>query len=173
MKRFGAAIRSLLLAIATLLMACDSTANPGQGSVPTASSGTPGPVVQVGRTAFLVELAVTASERSQGLSDRPQLDHRRGMLFIYDQEGRYQFWMKGMRFPLDMVWISAQCTVVDITRNAPVPAPGQTLEDLPRYAPQAPARYVLEINAGEAASTGIEIESRVHFAGSLAGLHGC
>jgi hypothetical protein len=98
------------------------------------------------------------------------------MLFVFDEEGRYSFWMKEMRFPLDLVWIgpSAEgCTVVDVTHKAPPPAPGQGLAELPLYTPVAPARYVLEVNGGETEAAGVRVDSRVVFRGSLAGLYGC
>ena len=95
------------------------------------------------------------------------------MLFIFESEVRLVFWMKDMHFPLDMVWIDGQCTVIDITRNAPPPEPGQTLSDLPRYSPSKPARHVLEINAGEADAIGIKPGDMVQYAGDLAGRFGC
>tara|TARA_B100000315_G_scaffold175453_1_gene163973 strand:- start:1946 stop:2329 length:384 start_codon:yes stop_codon:yes gene_type:complete len=127
----------------------------------------------VGTAAFEVEPAITSAQRAQGLSGRPKLAPGSGMLFIFEREGKYSFWMIDMRFALDMVWIGAECTVVDITFNAPPPAPDQAPDQLPRFAPGAPARYVLEINAGEADSAGIRPGDPVLFTGGLAGRHGC
>ena len=95
------------------------------------------------------------------------------MLFIFEEEGPYTFWMKEMRFPLDLVWIGARCTVVDITRNAPLPAPGQTLDELTRYTPKTLAQFVLEINGGESGSRGFRKGDKVRFTGSLAEAYGC
>ena len=122
---------------------------------------------------FRVELAMTVEEQIQGLSDRPSLPSESGMLFVYERQSRYNFWMKDMHFPLDMVWIGADCTVVDVTLNAPPPEPGQTLDQLPLYSPGLPAQFVLEINAGEAEAAGIAPGAPVVFSGSLAGRHGC
>ena len=142
-----------------------------------AGAGAPGPtlalVVRVGAADFAVEPAVTPAQRIQGLSGREVLAPRSGMLFIFEQEGKHSFWMKEMRFPLDLVWIGSGCTVVDLTRNAPPPAPGQALNELPSYLPASPARYVLEINAGEADLVGLLPGDRVGFSGSLAELYGC
>jgi uncharacterized membrane protein (UPF0127 family) len=107
------------------------------------------------------------------LSGRPSLAPGTGMLFIFETEGVYYFWMKDMRFPLDMVWISAGCVVVDITKDAPPPEPGQALAELARYSPSQPAQYVLEINAGEAEAADIHAGDPVEFGGSLAGAYGC
>ena len=132
-----------------------------------------GPVVLVGGAAFTVELAITSKERIQGLSGRPALTPGAGMLFVYEQEGIYRFWMKEMQFHLDIVWIGPDCTVVDVTVNAPSPEPGQTLAQLPRFGPGFPAQYALEINAGEAAIMGIGPGAQVEFAGDLGGRYGC
>ncbi|MDP6549211.1 MAG: DUF192 domain-containing protein [Dehalococcoidia bacterium] len=131
------------------------------------------PGVRVGPAAFEVETAITSADRTRGLSGHPPLTPGAGMLFIFERESKYTFWMIDMLFALDMVWIGAECTVVDITFNAPPPAPGQTPDQLPRFSPGAPARYVLEINAGEADSAGIRPGDPVLFTGELAGRHGC
>jgi uncharacterized protein len=140
---------------------------------PTATQVAPAPTVTIGDASFVVELAVTSQEQRQGLSGRPGLAQGTGMLFIFESEGLYPFWMKGMRFPLDMVWINAECAVVDITKEVPPPDPGQATSDLPTYRPSEPAQYVLEINAGEAESAGIRAGDLVEFGGSLAKTHGC
>ena len=132
-----------------------------------------GPVVAVGETSFLVELATTVAEQIQGLSGRSSLAPGSGMLFIYEQQSKLNFWMKDMHFPLDIVWIGVGCTVVDITRNAPPPAPDQSTDQLPRYSPGGPAQYVLEINAGETGSESIAPGDPVEFTGSLADRYGC
>ena len=184
-------IRFLLLLGAVGLAACGdgsggitpaATATPvvqPQTFAPVAPVGSADPVVAVGGATFKVELAITQDQRSQGLSGRAMLAPGAGMLFVFDEEGRYSFWMKEMRFPLDLVWIgpSAEgCTVVDITPNAPPPAPGLSVTELPLYTPVAPARYVLEVNGGATEAAGVRIGDRVEFRGPSvegAGLYGC
>src|SRR3989344_2502586 len=63
---------------------------------------------------FNVELAKTDVEKAQGLMFREHLDRNSGMLFIYDEEGSYSFWMKNTLIPLDIIWINSQNKVVDI-----------------------------------------------------------
>lgn len=132
-----------------------------------------GPVVTLGSVPFRVELAITSQQRIQGLSGHPPIAPDEGMLFVFERAGRHSFWMKEMLFPLDMIWIDAECTVVHITRNAPPQAPEQALADLPRYGPTVPVLYVLEINAGEAESAAATVGSAVRFTGSLAGRYSC
>lgn len=95
------------------------------------------------------------------------------MLFIFESENRLRFWMREMEFALDMVWIGAKCKVVDISENVPHPEPGTSLDNLPRYSPESPAMYVLEINAGEAERLGLGAGDPVKFVGALAGEYGC
>ena len=154
---------ALLLLVAAI--ACGGAAAevvtppPGPDATPTPTT------VTIGDASFAVELAVTQQQQAQGLSGRPGLAPGIGMLFIFESEGLYSFWMKDMRFPLDMVWISAEYAVVDITEDVPPPAPGQTTSDLPTYKPAELAQYVLEINAGEAESADIHIGDMVEFGG--------
>ena len=130
-------------------------------------------VVTVGESRFAVEVADTPEARQQGLSDRASLDEGAGMLFVYESESQYTFWMNRMHFPLDMIWIDAGCVVADITPDVPPPAPGQTSADLPHFSPNAPVQYVLEVNAGVAAASGIAAGDPVEFGGTLAGKSGC
>lgn len=95
------------------------------------------------------------------------------MLFVYSEERKRTFWMKDMRFPLDLIWISADCTVAGITENAPIPEPGQSERDLPRFSSEVPVSHVLEVNAGTSQRHQITTGSPVVFSGSLKGLHGC
>ena len=136
-----------------------------------------GSVVRIGGadypTDFPVELALTAEEQIQGLSGRPTLTANPGMLFVYQRQSRYTFWMPDMHFPLDIVWIGSDCAVADVTLNALPPAPGQANQDLPLYSPKKPAQYVLEINAGEAGAKGIRAGVGVEFLGELEGKFGC
>ena len=132
-----------------------------------------GPAVSLDGVIFPVELAITSPERQQGLSDRPALAPGSGMLFIFEAEQGLSFWMKNMHFPLDMVWIGAGCTVVDISRDVPAPLPGTKNSDLPTYSPEGDAQYVLEINAGEAQALGLGPGAPVSFEGTISGEYGC
>lgn len=103
-----------------------------------------------------VEIADTQSKRSKGLGGRESLATDSGMLFVFSQEDKYAFWMKGLKFPLDIVWIRQQ-KVVDIIRSAQPPRPDQKDEDLPIYLPNQPVDMVLEVNAGTVDSLDITI----------------
>ena len=143
----------------------------------TTYSGTgPGPdvaAVSIGDATYAVDLAVTSEERQQGLSGREHLPQDAGMLFVFEEERVRHFWMKEMHFPLDIIWIDAQCSLLDVSANVPMPPPDAGNDDIPRVQSPAPARYVLEVNAGEAERNGLQTGDPVEFLGAIAGQHGC
>ncbi len=124
--------------------------------------------VRVGGLVFQAELARTPAEREQGLSGRASLPDDGGMLFVFQEEHRPGFWMRGMRFPLDFIWISRDRRVVDLTENVPPPEPGVPIEELPRYQPDDAVLYVLEVNAGVVREFGIQVGDAVTFAPDIA-----
>ena len=72
-------------------------------------------------TSLRLEVADTDASRTLGLSGRDSLDSGAGMLFTFDAPGIYPFWMKDMKFPLDMVWIDSGKVVDVVTLRPPVP----------------------------------------------------
>jgi uncharacterized membrane protein (UPF0127 family) len=106
---------------------------------------------------FGVDVADTDMSRMLGLSGRKNLGDNEGMLFIFPIPGEYSFWMKGMNFPLDFVWIS-NGSVIQVNEN--VPTPTSTL-DFKTYSPSAPVDQVLEVNAGTILRTGIQVGDSV------------
>jgi len=111
-----------------------------------------------------LELARTDPEREKGLGGHAPLGDRDGMLFIFDRPATYSFWMKGMTFALDMMWIE-DGKVVHLERDVPPPTPGAPESAYPIYTPRSIARYVLEVNAGFAARNAIDVGSPVEFRG--------
>ena len=104
----------------------------------------PEDTVCIKNNCFLVQLAKTEQERESGLMFKSNLDKGKGMLFIFDKEEIYPFWMKNMLIPLDIVWINGSNKVVYISQNV------QPCKDLvcPLITPTFVASYVLEVNAG-------------------------
>lgn len=112
--------------------------------------------ISIGDTQLSVVIADTDEKRSLGLGGRDVIPED-GMLFMFEQEGRYSFWMKGMRMPLDIIWIAADGTVAHIARSVPPESYPQS------FMPPTPVRYVLEVAAGFATEHGIEVGSKVIF----------
>ena len=121
------------------------------------------PQVSVGKVTFKVELPATTYDQAKGLSGRDYLAPRSGMLFVYPVSQISIFWMKGMRFPLDFIWIGRDCKVANTLSNADVPAPDTSNSELPLYRSAVPVLYGLEVNAGEIGIFGIKTGDRVTF----------
>jgi len=99
---------------------------------------------QRGHTLWVYDVWVADSprERYQGLSATDALPRYHGLLFVYDQEAATRtFVMRGMRYPIDIVFIDRTGTVTAV--HSAVPEPGAAEGDLTRYAGRA--RWVLEI----------------------------
>jgi uncharacterized membrane protein (UPF0127 family) len=62
-------------------------------------------------------IADSYTERAQGLSGTAPLQDDEAMLFVFEKEGKYPFWMKGMNYALDIVWIDASSTIVHMEEN--------------------------------------------------------
>jgi len=131
------------------------TATPGPGT-PTATPP-PGPQVVVqqgGATATVtVEFASTPQERQQGLMFREELHPDAGMLFLFPNNTGGGFWMKNTYVPLDIAYISADGTVVDIKQGKP--------RDETVLVPSSQYRYVLEVNQGWFQRHGLGIGAKV------------
>lgn len=115
-----------------------------------------GPWVALGGERFDVEIAATPEEQARGLMFREELPAGRGMLFIYDREAPRRFWMKNTLIPLDILYFDGGGRLINWHTAKPCRS-----DPCPGYAADAPARYVLEINAGRAAELGLEPGDRL------------
>ena len=108
---------------------------------------------------FQLEIADTPGLQSLGLGGRDALGKGRGMLFLYTQRGRHSFWMKGMHFDIDIVWIR-DGRIVSVAARVPAPpSPNET--EPARVSPSELADTVLEVPAGYAAAHGWRRGDRV------------
>ena len=107
-----------------------------------------------------VELADTVPKQSLGLGGRDALEWDRGMLFPYPQAGFYSFWMKDMRFDIDIVWILRD-RIVDLHHRVPHAPEREAGRELPVYRPRRAADTVLEVPAGYAQAHGWRDGDRV------------
>jgi uncharacterized membrane protein (UPF0127 family) len=150
----------MLSTTSALIMACGDS---GEDTAPLTSSTITGgqPVLRTIKmrladaTALVVEVADTPDTRAMGLSGRSGLEEGAGMLFVWDDEGAHTLWMKDMLFALDFVWLDQNRTVVSIDEDVE-PQPGAPTSELERYIPEAPAKYAIELTAGQAAALNIE-----------------
>lgn len=103
-----------------------------------------------------VEVVTKPADQALGLMYRRHLADDSGMLFIFRQEERQSFWMKNTLIPLDMIFVSADLIIVDITTMQPC-----RTDPCPDYTSRQPAKYVLEVNAGYCRSHSIAIGDRI------------
>lgn len=107
-----------------------------------------------------LEVVNTPASITLGLSGREEIGAD-GMLFILPTGYTHpSFWMKEMRFDLDMIWLE-NFIVVDVNENVPAPDMSTPLNELPSYSPQTGANMVLEVNAGQFESLGVKIGDKL------------
>lgn len=120
-----------------------------------------GAEAQVNGKKISLLLAKSDKERQRGLSGRDKLSEDQGMLFLFEKKGTYGFWMRDMKFNIDIIYIDDE-TVVHLVENAPS---GAQAPNLTIYTPDKPANKVLELNAGGAKKYGIRIGTKITFKG--------
>ena len=109
-----------------------------------------------------VEVVRSREEQARGLSERDSLAWGSGMLFPYDRPAFVSFWMKGMRFDIDIVWIR-EGRVIDIAHHVPHPGPDDPTGTGPTVRSRQLADRVLEVPAGYAQAHGWQIGDPVTF----------
>lgn len=104
-----------------------------------------------------VEISKTETEKALGLSNRRYLGDYSGMLFVYDAEVSVPFWMKDMYIPLDIIFISSDGFIVDISEER---EPCET-GFCPYIYASSNFKYVLEVNSGFCRNNKISIGNSV------------
>ena len=105
------------------------------------------PWVEIAGQRYAVEVADDDAERARGLMFRDEMASDRGMLFVHDREEPQAYWMKNTHIPLDILYFDDSARLVSQQRDVP---PCSLGDRCPPYPSAAPARYVLELNAGQA-----------------------
>lgn len=114
-------------------------------------------IITIGNDKLVAEVTSTDQQKQLGLSGRPCLEDGTAMLFPYSEPGNLCFWMKDMRFPIDMVWLDKGKKVVTIKADA-------TPDSFPQsFCPSRPAQYVVEVQAGLAKSLGWKPGTQFNF----------
>jgi uncharacterized membrane protein (UPF0127 family) len=110
-----------------------------------------------GRHGYSLQMATTPAAQEKGLGNRDAMPADSGMLFVFPNEASRCFWMKDMRFPLDIIWTNKDKKVVYVQ---PEVSPSTYPDD---FCPSPPAQYVIELNAGEARRAGIRAGETLTF----------
>lgn len=102
-------------------------------------------IVIIGDYSFKVAVATSQQEQEIGLSETKSLSQDQGMIFLFQKPDYYSFWMKNMKFPIDIIYINGD-KIVTIKNN--IAPPKSDKESLIIYTPAEPSDKVLEIQAG-------------------------
>jgi uncharacterized membrane protein (UPF0127 family) len=114
-------------------------------------------VVSTSTDSIVAEVAQTSEQQEKGLGGRACIGMGQGMLFAFDKPDFYQFWMKDMKFPIDMVWISENKTVNSVSANV-LPS------TYPRtFTSKSESKYVLELQANRAKSLNLAQGTQLKF----------
>src|SRR3989344_4796204 len=106
-----------------------------------------------------LEVMRTLEEKQNGLMFRESLDYNKGLLFLYEEEGERNFWMKNVKFPIDIIFLDKDDKIIHIETNVP-----SCLEDpCPIYSPNRKALNVIEVNSGFTIENNINVGDMVGF----------
>ncbi|MCX6764810.1 MAG: DUF192 domain-containing protein [Candidatus Nealsonbacteria bacterium] len=108
---------------------------------------------------FFVELAKTDEELKRGLMFKKELNPDSGMLFVFDKEKIYPFWMKNTLIPLDIIWLNEEKEIVFMSKNTP-PCFENNCKSI---VPDKESKYVLEISGGVSDKINLEIGDKLIF----------
>ena len=123
--------------------------------------------VKIAGQSVKVDLALTPLEQEQGLSGRTELGPNEGMLFVFQEPGKYFFWMKDMKFAIDMIWLAPRSLgEVGIEEDLQVvyikkDAKPESYPDL--FGPDQNSKYVLEVSSGFSDKYNLQIGDRAGF----------
>lgn len=120
--------------------------------------------VELGGQRYQVEVADDDDERARGLMFRDELAAGTGMIFLHDREEPQAYWMKNTKIPLDILYFDNARKLVAQQRDVPPCTAGN---GCPSYPSNAPARYVLELNAGEAAKLKLQNGAELTFSDDI------
>lgn len=115
-------------------------------------------IVTIAGQAINAEVPITPAQKEKGLGGRAGLAPDQGMLFVFEKPGQYFIWMKDMKFPIDILWISSSHTVVGVERDVkPNTYPSKFANK------DKPAQYVLELKANRSTELGVTLGTAVDF----------
>ena len=118
-------------------------------------------ILEINNQKIFVEIVSKPEDLVKGLSGREKLKENQGMFFIFESAGNYGFWMKDMKFPIDIIWIKDN-KIVGFEKNID-PQIGVEEKDLKIYYPPEQVNEVLEVSAGVVDERGFKMGDLVSF----------
>jgi uncharacterized protein len=106
------------------------------------------------------EIPTTQELMGKGLAVKNELKENESMLFVFDKPERHSFWMKDMKFAIDIIWLHSDGKIVHIEENL---EPCPLVIICPSYTPNADSQYVLETVAGFTQRHNISLGTNIDF----------
>ena len=118
--------------------------------------------ITLNKKEYNLDIARTDEERSRGLAKFESIKDDEGMLFIFDSPGRYSFFMKDMKFNIDIIFLDVNKKVVDMYKNVKF-QDYKNPYDYETYKPNFNSKYTIELKDGEIENSGLKIGDYVDF----------
>ena len=129
-------------------------------TMPTNNSGYRQINITVNGVELVADIAETGDQKSKGLGVKDSLKENEAMLFPFSKEGAHAFWMNGMKFPIDIIWLDGDKKVVHIEHSLDPCVPNSPCQT---YTPRDDSLYVLETVAGFAQKYNVTEGTPVEF----------
>jgi uncharacterized membrane protein (UPF0127 family) len=132
--------------LAATTCGCEAAETTQPSTLPTVEMG-------IGSKTYTIEVAATPDQQKHGLMERDSMPANHGMIFVFPVANEQSFWMKNTRFPLDIIYIAEDSTVVSIKQMKAYDRTGVPSDGA--------AMYAIELNLGQAAQSGLKAGAKV------------
>lgn len=112
--------------------------------------------IKINEHGFDARVADNYFTKERGLSGKTRISSEEAMLFVFEKKDYYSFWMKGMNFPIDIIWINDD-RIIGLEKNVPVPRNDKIFV----YRSDEVINFALELNAGLLDEYGIDINDKI------------
>ena len=106
------------------------------------------------------DLALTSEQREKGLSVKDKLRENEAMLFVFEESAKHSFWMKDMKFPIDIMWLDSDGKVVHVEKRL---EPCISVFTCTSYSPSRDSQFVLETVAGFTQRHNVSVGTDIDF----------
>jgi len=106
------------------------------------------------------DIPITSELVAKGLAVKNQLKENEAMLFVFEESAKHSFWMKDMKFPIDIIWLNSNGKVVYIEQNL---QPCVLALICTSYSPNTDSQYVLETVAGFTQRHNVSVGTEIDF----------
>lgn len=115
------------------------------------------PKLIINNKAVSLTIADNEEERHSGFGGVDSISDNQAMLFVFDKPDQYGFWMKDMKFPIDIVWLNENKEIIFIKENVSPDTYPNT------FIPSSKALFVIEFNAGFVSRNNIKVGNLINF----------